>query len=155
MPLSALPKDTTIEFAGLFSKQSLFYAERQAGKLWIPFFKVFWYDSTRGMNPRSVDCGADAPTTTPSRRYKINWYYTIFLFFCDENICEVWDDDDICLSLTKMATSFKISVPLSHVLYMAAHNTNARRKLLFKEKHHSDLDVSIRMLTHGITGAFL
>ena len=26
-------------------------AERQAGKLWIPFFKVFWYDSTRGMNP--------------------------------------------------------------------------------------------------------
>ena len=43
-------------------------AERQAGKLWIPFFKVFWYDSTRGMNPRSTDCEADALTTTPSRR---------------------------------------------------------------------------------------
>ena len=32
------------------------------------FFKVFWYDSTRGMNPRSTDCEADALTTTPSRR---------------------------------------------------------------------------------------
>ena len=42
-------------------------AERQAGKLWIPFFKVFWYDSTRGMNTRSTDCEADALTTTPSR----------------------------------------------------------------------------------------
>ena len=43
-------------------------AERQAGKLWIPFFKVFWDDSTRGMNPRSTDCEADALTTTPPRR---------------------------------------------------------------------------------------
>ena len=43
-------------------------AERQAGKLRMPFFKVFWYDSTRGMNPRSTDCEADALTTTPSRR---------------------------------------------------------------------------------------
>ena len=45
-------------------------AERQAGKLRMPFFKVFWYDSTRGMNPRSADCVADALTTTPSRRSK-------------------------------------------------------------------------------------
>ena len=43
-------------------------AERQEGKLRMPFFKVFWYDSTRGMNPRSTDCEADALTTTPSRR---------------------------------------------------------------------------------------
>ena len=27
-------------------------------------FKVFWYDSTREMNPRSTSCEADAPTTT-------------------------------------------------------------------------------------------
>ena len=45
-------------------------AERQAGKLRMPFFKVFWYDSTRGMNPRSTDCKADALTTTPSRRFQ-------------------------------------------------------------------------------------
>ena len=45
------------------SPQSTINAERQAGKLWIPFFKVFWYDSTRGMNPRSTDCEADALTT--------------------------------------------------------------------------------------------
>ena len=32
------------------------------------FFKVFWFDSTREMNPRSTDCEADALTTTPSRR---------------------------------------------------------------------------------------
>ena len=30
--------------------------------------KVFRYDSTRGVNPRSTDCEADALTTTPSRR---------------------------------------------------------------------------------------
>ena len=35
------------------------------------FFKVFWYYSTRGMNPRSTDCEADALTTTPSRRFSI------------------------------------------------------------------------------------
>ena len=43
-------------------------AKRQAGKLRMPFFKVFWYDATRGMNPRSTDCEADALTTTPLRR---------------------------------------------------------------------------------------
>ena len=34
------------------SPQPPLNAERQAGKLRMPFFKVFWYDSTRGMNPR-------------------------------------------------------------------------------------------------------
>ena len=34
----------------------------------MPFFKVFGYDSTRGMNPWSTDCEADALITTPSRR---------------------------------------------------------------------------------------
>ena len=67
VPLSALPKDTTSKLAGLFSTLSLFYAERQAGKLWIPVFKVFWYDSTWGMNPRSTDYNVDALTTAPSR----------------------------------------------------------------------------------------
>ena len=38
-------------------------AERQAGKLWILFFKVFWIDSRRGMNPRSINFDADALTT--------------------------------------------------------------------------------------------
>ena len=52
------------------SPQPPLNAECQAGKLWIPFFKVFWYDSTRGLNPRSTDCEADALTTTPSRRLK-------------------------------------------------------------------------------------
>ena len=51
------------------SPQSPINAERQAGKLWIPFFKVFWYDSTREMNPRSADCEADALTTTPPMMY--------------------------------------------------------------------------------------
>ena len=54
-------------------------AERQAGKLWIPFFKVFWYDSTRGLNPRSTDCEADALTTTPSRGR--NEYHGIFICY--------------------------------------------------------------------------
>ena len=50
------------------SPQPPLNAERQAGKLRMPFFKVFWYDSTRGMNPRSTDCEADALTTMPSPR---------------------------------------------------------------------------------------
>ena len=50
------------------SPQPPLNAKRQAGKLRIPFFKVFWYDSTRGMNPWSTNCEEDALTTTPSRR---------------------------------------------------------------------------------------
>ena len=50
------------------SPQPPLNAELQAGKLWIPFFKVFWYDSTWGMNPRSTNCQANALTTTSSRR---------------------------------------------------------------------------------------
>ena len=68
--LSALLKDTTSKLAGLLFTLSL-CALRQAGKLWIPFFKVFCYDSTWGMNPRSTDCEADALTTTPLRRLKM------------------------------------------------------------------------------------
>ena len=41
-------------------------AERQAEKLWIPFLKVFRYDSTRGLNSRSTDYEADALTKTPT-----------------------------------------------------------------------------------------
>ena len=37
------------------SPQPPLNAEREAKKLWIPFFQVFWYDSTRGMNPRSTE----------------------------------------------------------------------------------------------------
>ena len=43
-------------------------AKRPAGKLWIPLFKAFWYDSTRGLNPRSTDCKVDALTTTSLHR---------------------------------------------------------------------------------------
>ena len=45
-------------------------AEHQAGKLWMPIFTVFWYVSTRGLNPRSTTFKADAPTTTPLRRFQ-------------------------------------------------------------------------------------
>ena len=51
------------------SPQPPLNAQRQAGKLWIPFFKVFCYVSTRGLSPRSTDCEADAPTTVLSRVY--------------------------------------------------------------------------------------
>ena len=45
-------------------------AERQARKLWIPFFKILWYDLTWAMNPRATDCEADALTTTPVCLYR-------------------------------------------------------------------------------------
>ena len=67
VPLSALSKVTTSKLAGLFSTFSP-KCRAPSRKLRMPFFKVFWYDSTRGLNPRSTDCEADAPTTTPSCR---------------------------------------------------------------------------------------
>ena len=65
IPLSALPKDTTSELAGLFSTTSP-KCRTPSREVADTIFKVFWYDSTRGMNPRSTDCEADAITTTPS-----------------------------------------------------------------------------------------
>ena len=55
VPLSALSKDTTSELAGLFSTTFL-NTGHQAGKLWIRFLKIFWYDSTRGLNASSTNC---------------------------------------------------------------------------------------------------
>ena len=49
------------------SPQPSLNAKRQAGMLQITFFKVFWYYSTRGLNPWSTDYVADALTNTPSR----------------------------------------------------------------------------------------
>ena len=45
VPLSALLKDQKANLLAS-SPQPPINAERQAGKLWIPFLKVFWYDST-------------------------------------------------------------------------------------------------------------
>jgi len=51
--ISALPKDTTSEhkLPAYLHTLSLFYAEHQSGKLWIPTFKVFWSDSARESKP--------------------------------------------------------------------------------------------------------
>ena len=67
VPLSALPKDTTSELAGLFSTIS-HKCRAPSREAVDTIFKVFSYDSTRGMNPRSTDCEAKALTTTPSRK---------------------------------------------------------------------------------------
>ena len=48
VPLSVLPKDTTSELAACSPQPSL-NAERREGKLWIPFFEVFWHDSKKGL----------------------------------------------------------------------------------------------------------
>ena len=63
------------------SPQPPLNAKRQAGKLRMPFFKVIWYDSTRGMNPTSTDCEADALTTTPSRRLYCSRINVLFPHF--------------------------------------------------------------------------
>ena len=62
----ALPKDTTSELASLFLTIS-HKCRAPRREAMDTIFKVFWYDSARGMNPRSTDCEADALTTTPSR----------------------------------------------------------------------------------------
>ena len=43
-------------------------------------FKVFWYDYTRGINPRFTDCDADALTTTPSHRFNLASFLHLSLF---------------------------------------------------------------------------
>ena len=48
VPLSASRKDTTTNLPAC-SQQPPLNAERQAKKLWIPFLKLFWYESTRGI----------------------------------------------------------------------------------------------------------
>ena len=63
---STLLKDTTSELAVLFSTTS---PKCRAGKLWILFFKVSWYDS-RGIDLRFTDCEANALTITPPLRSK-------------------------------------------------------------------------------------
>ena len=68
IPLSALPKTQQANLPAC-SPQPPINAERHAGKQQMPFLKVFWYDSTRGTNPRSTGCKADALTTTPLCRY--------------------------------------------------------------------------------------
>ena len=40
-------------------------------------FEVFWYDSTRGMNPRFTDCETDALTTTPLHMLMFSHYVVI------------------------------------------------------------------------------
>ena len=49
VPLSALLKDTTSELAGLFSTTS-HKCQAPSREAVITIFRVFWYDSTRGMN---------------------------------------------------------------------------------------------------------
>ena len=61
--LVACPRTQQANFPACSSQPPL-NADRQAGKLCIPFFKGFWYDSTRGLNSKSTDCEADALTTT-------------------------------------------------------------------------------------------
>ena len=46
----------------------------------MQFFKVFWYDSTRGMNRRSTDYKADALTTTPLRRLQLQKCFNVAAF---------------------------------------------------------------------------
>ena len=75
-----------------------FMLSTKAGKLRKPFFKVFWYDSTRGMNLRSTDYEVDALTTTPLRR-SLTWIVHKLLkqiakgwpnFFLDKSWCKCY-----------------------------------------------------------------
>jgi len=54
--LSALLKDTNKQTCrSRIFRLSLFIAERQAGKLWTPTFKVLWSDSSRESSPKAAD----------------------------------------------------------------------------------------------------
>ena len=67
VPLNALSKNTAGELSGLFPTTFL-KCRAPSREAMDTIFKVFWLDSTMGINPRFTDCEADALTTTPSRR---------------------------------------------------------------------------------------
>ena len=76
IPLNALAKDTTSELAGLFSTTS-HKCRAPSREAVDTIFKVFLYDSTRGLNPRFTDCKADALITTRSRRHRCVCKYCV------------------------------------------------------------------------------
>ena len=47
----SLPPTTYVNYTKAKFSHCPFNAERQAGNLWIPIFKVFWYGSTREWTP--------------------------------------------------------------------------------------------------------
>ena len=85
VPLSALHKDTTSKLAGLFATTS-HKCQAPSREAIDTIFKVFWYDSTKGMNGRSTDCEADALTTMLTRRFSKRSQKSLVLlvnhFFC-------------------------------------------------------------------------
>ena len=49
-------------------------------------FKVFWYNSTTGMNPKSTNCKADTLTTTPSHQL----HQTLMIIFNQIALASFW-----------------------------------------------------------------
>ena len=62
------------------SPQPPLNTERQAGKLRMPFFKVFWYDSTRGNEPLvyRMRSGRSNHYTIASVSAVVSWVLSIF-----------------------------------------------------------------------------
>ena len=73
VPLSALPKDTTSKLAGLFF--TTFRKCRAPGREAVDtIFKVFWYDSTCGMNPQGLPT---AKRTLQSLHHRVGFFVVI------------------------------------------------------------------------------
>ena len=67
-PVKCLAQGHNKQTFGLLSSTSPKYRSPRKEAV-DTIFKVCWYDSPRGMNPRSTYCGVDALTTTLSRRF--------------------------------------------------------------------------------------
>ena len=75
IPLSTLPKDQQASLPAC-SPDYLFCAQRRTGNLELYILKIFWYDTTRKKNARSLGFKVDAVTTMLSRRVEL--CYTLF-----------------------------------------------------------------------------
>ena len=76
--VKCLAKDITSEHPGLFST-TFPKCRAPSRKAVDTIFKVFWYDSTRKMNPKFTDCEADALTATPLLREMTKSFESILL----------------------------------------------------------------------------
>ena len=116
-------------------------AERQAGKLWIPFCKVFWYESTWGIESRFIDHKAHALAALPlHHRVGMNSCMNVYIFCMNRQLIRLFYFPQIHTILIK-----KLPVPLlsAAIFFISIYKNHKAaqiivlRRLLKQVSNHS------------------
>ena len=101
------------------------------------FFKVFRYDSTRGMNSRSTDCEGDALTTRPNASDLLE---TFSVFYC-LILQNVWwlqvQYQNRCIQSRSTPTSGPPKVSARAPAHRSYHFRGVKLKSCIKKIHHN------------------